>query len=189
MTRSGLIVGLSAVLLLLLMVLPGSNCRILPRTGPQLDMPLDIPHDTIAAGMSMDMDSFAVTERVGHVVKFRLYAEKAQQLLSGDAPLQRMVVVFYNNDTPTLELRADSGVFHGKTRDITLQDNVVATGLVNPVRFFTRDLYWDNAREIMRTPGRVRVEREGMVMTGTGLIADKTLQRLELQRDVQTEFQ
>lgn len=187
--RSGFAAVFAVSLLLILLLTPGCNCRLLPRTDLLSDTAPVIPHDTIAASTSVDLDSFTITERVGSEIKFRLHAEHAQQLQSGDYPLQRMTVIFYNAGRESLELRADSGTLHGTARDITLQGNVVATGIINPVRFFTDDLFWDNAHEVLRTPDRVRVEREGMVMTGTGLIADKTLQRLELQKDIQSELQ
>lgn len=187
--RSGFAAALAAALLLILLLAPGCNCRLLPNPDLLSDTIAEIPHDTIAAAIRTNVENFSLTERAGSEIKFKLHAAQAQQLLSGDAPLQQMTVVFYNNGRESLELRADSGILHGTTRDITLQGNVVATGIVNPVRFFTDDLFWDNAHEILRTPDRVRVEREGMVMTGTGLIADKTLQRLELQRDIRSEIQ
>ncbi|HNW94041.1 MAG TPA: LPS export ABC transporter periplasmic protein LptC [bacterium] len=187
--RFGVGGAVAAAFIMLIFVAPGCQCQLLPRTGPLTDTIPVVPHDTIAASVKMTIDNFAITETVGNEVKFTLKARQAQQLLSGDLPLQQMTVIFYNAGKESLELRADSGVFHGTQRDITLQGNVVATGLQSPVRFFTDALQWINAREVLQTASRVRVERDGMIMTGTGLVADKTLQRLELQRDIMTELQ
>ncbi len=177
-----------AVLLAGVVLCGGCECRVLPRTGPATDtVPVTLT-DTLAAAVQTDLAGFSVNETKGNELSFRLQAQHAQQLQSGDVPLQQMTVVFCDGGRETLELVADSGVFHEQTRDITLQGNVVATGLAQPVKFYTESLYWHNAQELLRTESRVRVERDAMTLTGTGMVADKTLQRLELQRDIVTEM-
>lgn len=164
-----------------------AGCGAPEKTGPAAGRDGTVA-ETIPAAVDLTLTRFKIEETQGSVVKFRLEADRALQYQSGEVPLEGLVVFLFTDNKPSLELRAARGRMNRATKDIHLEGDVVATGLVNPVNFFTDSLDWHNAKELLTTDARVRIEREGMVMTGTGLIADATLQQLELQHDIRGEM-
>jgi len=175
--------------LFMLMLLAGCPC-----TPPQIEepsgTPVPIPNaDTMQAAVNLTLSDFSISETIGNERKFHLQAESASQYQSGESPLQNITVVFFHDNQESLELVAESGTFFTTSKNIHLEGDVVGTGLQTAVKFFTETLDWNNEDELLHTNARVRIEQKGMAMTGTGLIADVTLQRLELQRDIRGEMQ
>jgi LPS export ABC transporter protein LptC len=80
-----------------------------------------------------------------------------------------------------------------KRADIDLKDyDLMAEGEVlvhaqNGVLLSTDRLNWDNSRQEVRTRSRVKVWRGGSVLTGRGLVADRKLEKVEVQEDVKIE--
>lgn len=80
-----------------------------------------------------------------------------------------------------------------KHADIDLKNyDLIADGDVNVraengVMLKTEKLNWDNSRQEVRTKARVKVWRGNSVLTGKGLIADRKLEKVEVQEDVKIE--
>lgn len=70
--------------------------------------------------------------------------------------------------------------------DLKASGQVVVKG-ANGVTLRTEYLRWDHKRQRAVSDSRVRVERKDTVLTGEGLIADRTLEDVQVLRDVKVE--
>lgn len=73
-----------------------------------------------------------------------------------------------------------------KDYDLSAEGDVVVRAK-NGVMLATERLSWDNARQEVRTRSRVKVWRGNSILTGRGLVADRRLEKVEVQEDVKIE--
>jgi len=99
------------------------------------------------------------------------------------------------DDVEITYFQSGKPVSHASARhaDIDLKDyDLEAEGEVlvkaqNGVMLATERLSWDNGRQEVRTKARVKVWRGNSVLTGRGLVADRRLEKVEVQEDVKIE--
>jgi LPS export ABC transporter protein LptC len=107
-----------------------------------------------------------------------------QAARSADA--EKVDITYFQAGRPVSWARADKARINLATNDLEVEGGVRVKG-ANGVVLLTETLRWDNAAQEARTRARVKVLRHGSVLTGRGLIADRQLERVEVQEDVKIE--
>lgn len=98
--------------------------------------------------------------------------------------VETLAVIFYDdNDQPYSRLIANSGTVWMKTEDLVSRGNVRVVTSDSTV-LETDSLAWSNSRRIIHTDAVVIIETPRGVITGTGLVADAQLNKIEIMSEV-----
>ena len=105
---------------------------------------------------------------------------------SQNAKADDVEITYFQNGRPVSQATARHADIDLKDYDLTATGDVVVRAQ-NGVMLATDRLNWDNARQEVRTRSRVKVWRGNSVLTGRGLVADRRLEKVEVQEDVKIE--
>lgn len=103
-----------------------------------------------------------------------------------NAKAEDVEIVYFQAGKPVSRARADRADINLKNYDLVAEGDVVVHGQ-NGVLLSTDRLSWDNTLQEARTRSRVKVWRGSSVLTGRGLVADRKLEKIEVQEDVKIE--
>ena len=81
-----------------------------------------------------------------------------------DVTMQGITGHFYAEDGKVAELKADSGVYGGKTRDIKLSGSIIITHSDGAI-LTSKELEWKNQEEILTALGDVKSVQEDLLIT------------------------
>jgi LPS export ABC transporter protein LptC len=102
------------------------------------------------------------------------------------ASAEEVAITYFQAGKPVSHARADHADIDLKNYDIVADGNVLVRAQ-NGVLLSTDKLSWDNATQEVHTHSAVKVWRGHSVLTGRGLIADRRLEKVEVQEDVKVE--
>ena len=103
-----------------------------------------------------------------------------------NAQAEDVQITYFQQGLAVSHARARHADINLKNYDIAADGDVVVRAQ-NGVVLATQQLNWDNARQEVSTRERVKVWRGNSVLTGQGLIADRRLEKVEVQKDVKIE--
>ncbi len=128
------------------------------------------------SGPSSAMANFKVRETVGGRLKWILTADSAETWDEvRETLVQGVNVDFYAADgTVNSVLKADTGVLHAASNNLTGRGNVTLTSAAGDT-LTTEQLDWDNQAGRIRTSEKFRLARPGGWITGTGFESDPDL--------------
>lgn len=86
-----------------------------------------------------------------------------------------------------VKLTADKGDFDKVEGSVHLEDNVVITTSTG-AKLTTDSLDWDRKKQIVTTEAAVNIEKETMVTTAVGAVAEPNLNKVTLQKDVKVDL-
>ena len=147
-----------------------------------------------AAGELPDQEvsDFALTETDQGAPQWKLYSRYAATYNIRNVIVARAVRVdfFDEQGAQSSELTAREGEIQLQTRDMTARGNVVLQTREG-TRMSTQEIRFLNREQRIVSPleQRVRVEREGDVLTGYGFESDPGLKHFEFKRKVQATVQ
>ena len=147
-----------------------------------------------AAGELPDQEvsDFALTETDQGAPQWKLYSRYAATYNVRNVIVARAVRVdfFDEQGAQSSELTAREGEIQLQTRDMTARGNVVLQTREG-TRMSTQEIRFLNREQRIVSPleQRVRVEREGDVLTGYGFESDPGLKHFEFKRKVQATVQ
>lgn len=107
------------------------------------------------------------------VVRVRLSADKQFELQNGDREFpQGIFIEFYEPDgSMSSTLEANEGYYFKETDLYRAVGDVVVIGLENDEKLNTEELFWDPNKEEVYTDKFVRIESDGELHMGEGLVA------------------
>lgn len=133
-----------------------------------------------------EVTEFSLTETVGGVKSWTLFAERAEVFEEdGYSKVYGVRILFYNVDGEvTSVLTSYRGRVDDKSKDLeAFGDVLVKTS--DDVTLRTRSLHWDNRREKIWSNEFVTVTREREVVTGYGFDSDPDLQNAQIHSRVE----
>jgi LPS export ABC transporter protein LptC len=147
----------------------------------------------LAAGLlaqekpSLMFDGFKARGTLKGVKQWEAHAAHAR-VFQGSQLAQAMdvTIVYFQKGKAVSHATADNAEINLKSYDLEAQGHVVVHGQ-NGVVLQTERLSWNNADQEVRSSARVRVLKGGSVLTGRGLLADRRLEKVEVQEDVKVE--
>lgn len=136
---------------------------------------------------SMVFDGFKARGTLKGVKQWEVEAAHARIFHSSQiASAEDVTITYFQKGRPVSHATAKKAEINLKTYDLEAEGDVVVHGQ-NGVILSTERLSWDNLRERVQTLSRVRVVRGNSVLTGRGLVADRRLEKVEVQEDVKVE--
>ena len=91
------------------------------------------------------------------------------------------IVYFYDTNLNVKStISADYGISHEKDKIMEARYNVVVVNVEKNEKLNTEELFWDQAKEIIYSNKFVKVTRDDEVITGDGLKADQTFQKIDI---------
>lgn len=147
-----------------------------------------------AAGELPDQEvsDFVLTETDQGAPQWKLYARYAATYNARNVIVARTVRVDFYDETgkESSELTAREGEIQLQTRDMTARGNVVLQTREG-TRMSTEEIHFLNREQRIVSPleQKVRVERQGDVLTGYGFESDPDLKHFEFKRRVQATVQ
>jgi LPS export ABC transporter protein LptC len=147
-----------------------------------------------AAGELPDQEvsDFALTETDQGAPQWKLYARYAATYNARNVIVARAIRVDFFDElgAQSSELTAREGEIQLQTRDMTARGNVVLQTREG-TRMSTQEMRFLNREQKIVSPleQKVRVEREGDVLTGYGFESDPGLKHYEFKRKVQATVQ
>jgi LPS export ABC transporter protein LptC len=99
------------------------------------------------------------------------------------AHAQQVTIRYFQKGRQVSVAKADSAEIGTESHDILAIGSVVLKAR-NGVVLETDRLRWDNQRQRVSTDARVKVTRQGSVLTGRGLSADRDLEDVVVRQDV-----
>jgi LPS export ABC transporter protein LptC len=99
------------------------------------------------------------------------------------AHAQQVTIRYFQKGLQVSVAKADSAEIGTESHDILAIGSVVLKAR-NGVVLETERLRWDNQRQRVSTDSRVKVTRQGSVLTGRGLSADRDLEDVVVREDV-----
>lgn len=91
------------------------------------------------------------------------------------------MVYFYDSSLNVKStISADYGISHEKDKIMEARYNVVVVNLEKNEKLNTEELFWNRAKEIIYSNTFVKVTRDGEVITGDGLTADQSFQKIDI---------
>lgn len=95
-------------------------------------------------------------------------------------------ITYFQSGRPVSHASAKHADIDLKEYDLEAEGEVLVKAQ-NGVLLATERLSWDNGKQEVRTKARVKVWRGNSVLTGRGLVADRRLEKVEVQEDVKIE--
>jgi LPS export ABC transporter protein LptC len=136
---------------------------------------------------SMVFDGFKARGSFKGVRQWEAEATRAKVFQgSQKARAEDVEITYFQSGKPVSHAKARHADIDLKNYDIAAEGDVVVRAR-NGVILTTEKLNWDNNRQEVRTRERVKVWRGHSVLTGQGLIADRRLEKVEVQKDVKIE--
>lgn len=127
---------------------------------------------------------FFLSETQHRVVQWTLRARQATLHDAGNAELTQPYVEVYENGKPATQVQSKHGIYDETTRNIHMQDDVVAVShdedSEGPTTLKTDALDFINAEQKFKTDRPVVVIRKGSIMHGRGLIANHDLSEIHI---------
>jgi LPS export ABC transporter protein LptC len=105
---------------------------------------------------------------------------------SQNAKAEDVEITYFQGGRPVSRAKARHADIDLRDYDIDAEGDVIVRAS-NGVVLATERLSWDNSRQEVRTKERVKVWRGNSVLTGEGLVADRRLEKVEVQKDVKIE--
>lgn len=99
---------------------------------------------------------------------------------------EEVAITYFQAGKAVSHARADHANINLKNYDIVADGNVLVHAQ-NGVLLSTDKLSWDNTLQSVFTHSPVRVWRGRSVLTGRGLVADRKLEKVQVQEDVKIE--
>lgn len=85
---------------------------------------------------------------------------------------------FYAEDGKVAELKADSGIYGGESKDIKLTGNIIVTYSDGAV-LTSQELEWKNSAETLTASGEAKATREDVLMTADRIEASESFNKLK----------
>ena len=95
-----------------------------------------------------------------------------------DVTMQGITGHFYAEDGKVAELKADSGVYGGKTRDVKLTGNIIITYSDGAI-LTSKELDWKNKEEILTALGDVKSVREDLLITADKIESSESFNKVK----------
>jgi LPS export ABC transporter protein LptC len=133
-----------------------------------------------------EVTEFSLTETVGGVKSWTLFAERAEVFeAEGYSKVYGVRILFYDNKGEvTSVLTSQRGRVDDKSKDLqAFGDVLVETS--DSVTLRTRSLHWDNRRAKIWSDEFVTVTREREVVTGYGFDSDPDLRNAQIRSRVE----
>ena len=105
---------------------------------------------------------------------------------SQNASADDVEITYFQAGKPVSHATARHADIDLKNYDLAADGDVLVKAQ-NGVLLSTDKLNWDNSSQEVRTRSRVKVWRGNSMLTGRGLIADRRLEKVEVQEDVKIE--
>jgi LPS export ABC transporter protein LptC len=136
---------------------------------------------------SLAFDGFKARGTLKGVKQWEAEAARAWMFRgTRSARAEVVAITYFQKGKAVSRAWADKADIDLKTYDIEAEGNVVVHGQ-NGVVLETERLSWNNQKEQVHTQAAVRVVRGRSVLTGLGLVADRRLEKVEVQEDVKVE--
>lgn len=95
-----------------------------------------------------------------------------------DVTMQGITGHFYAEDGKVAELKADGGVYGGKSRDVKLAGNIVITYSDGAI-LTSKELEWKNKEEILTALGDVKSVREDLLITADKIESSESFNKVK----------
>lgn len=118
-----------------------------------------------------------VVRAIIHSGYFKVYETSRKTYLSDSVRVQ-----FYDREgAPTSLLTSREATVDEVTNNLEARKNVIVTS-ENGTRLYTEELYWDQKREVIRTPAFVRIISPKEKLQGVGMESDQNLKNYRIFR-------
>ncbi|MBU1598544.1 LPS export ABC transporter periplasmic protein LptC [bacterium] len=100
--------------------------------------------------------------------------------------LSKIVLLLYK-DKNICKITADSGILDQKNGIIELFSNVEATG-ADKIKLQTEKLTWNEKERSLATESEVIFQKEGLILSGRGFIAETDFSSMKIKNGVRVRF-
>ena len=143
-------------------------------TVPEAPVPQVQPEKRI-----MSYDGNTISEEKNGRKLWDLTSEKIEvDVDTQDMKLTGITGHFYAEDGKLAELKADGGVYGGKSKDVKLSGNIIVTYSDGAV-LTSKELEWKNEAEILTASGDVKATREDVLITADKLEASESFNKIK----------
>lgn len=133
----------------------------------------------------VEVDKMELSETEGGELEWNLKAERAQVYeKKGIAYLQDITLEYLLTEGEEVVLTGDRGEISLGQKNIFLQGNVGASSY--HVQLKTDTLSWNRQKRMLLTEDPVWLKRENVEITGRGMVADMSLKKIRLNKNVRT---
>lgn len=127
----------------------------------------------------MSYDGNTISEEKNGRKLWDLTSEKIEvDVDTQDMKLTGITGHFYAEDGKLAELKADGGVYGGKSKDVKLSGNIIVTYSDGAV-LTSKELEWKNEAEILTASGDVKATREDVLITADKLEASESFNKIK----------
>lgn len=143
-------------------------------TVPEAPVPQVQPEKRV-----MSYDGNTISEEKNGRKLWDLTSEKIEvDVDTQDMKLTGITGHFYAEDGKLAELKADGGVYGGKSKDVKLSGNIIVTYSDGAV-LTSKELEWKNEAEILTASGDVKATREDVLITADKLEASESFNKIK----------
>ena len=153
----------------------------------QSNHPLPVTTEPVFETTDSGIEGFVYRQTEDGRVQWEVEAQKAESHESEQRVLlKRVQVRLFGRAGQNMELEADEGTINTASGDFELrnEDKLIEIDLVNGYTILTPHVHWVDAEQIISTDRPVTIHGPGLIITGSGLVAELKTEKLGVLDDV-----
>lgn len=153
----------------------------------QSNHPLPVMTEPVFETADAGIEGFVYRQTEDGRVQWEVEAQKAESRESEQhVLLKRVQVRLFGRAGQNMELEADEGTINTASGDFELrnEDELIAIDLVNGYTILTPHVHWVDAEQTISTDRPVTIHGPGLIITGSGLVAELKTETLGVLDDV-----
>ena len=147
----------------------------------QANHPLPVMTEPVFETADAGIEGFVYRQTADGRVQWEVEAQKAESDESEQhVVLKRVQVRLFGRAGQDMELEADEGTINTASGDFELrnEDELIAIDLVNGYTILTPHVHWVDAEQTISTDRPVTIHGPGLIITGSGLVAELKTEKL-----------
>lgn len=153
----------------------------------QSNQPLPVVTEPVFETTDAGIEGFVYRQTEDGRVQWEVEALKAESRESEQhVLLKRVQVRLFGKAGQNMELEADEGTINTASGDFDLrnEDELITIDLVNGYTILTPHVHWVDAEQTISTDRPVTIHGPGLIITGSGLVAELKTEKLGVLDDV-----